>query len=390
MSIELRFLLLRWSCLLGLSMLSGLVIAQQQNPFDIKKRLNQGSQPSVPSIAESADSQQFLDSIKLIAILDSLRSDSLKRIQRDLLLAAQRKQDSLDRLDSIATVNKDSVLALMDEDSSAIPDLDTLSIDTIIEDPPDDINQDTVIPGDTISQAEDIDSFSLLDQLRGTLIKKDSLLSNSQVVLIFCIILMLFLSALLGLFRNTITKLYRGVSNDNYLRSLVRDYQNNSWVYWSFYIFFFLNLALFIFQLIQENVNFYESAPLLTGLLILIVFIFYFIKHLTLWFLGWVFPLEKETYMYSFMTMIVNSLLGLVLFPLNILLAFGPGSLFSILAWIGVSIIVFLYIFRQLKGLFISARFIVTNRFHFFLYLCTIEIAPLLILGKLLFDKIYF
>jgi hypothetical protein len=45
-------------------------------------------------------------------------------------------------------------------------------------------------------------------------------------------------------------------------------------------------------------------------------------------------------------------------------------------------LIILFYISRQLRGLFIAMPYIFSYKFHFLLYLCTIEIAPLAVLYK--------
>ena len=93
------------------------------------------------------------------------------------------------------------------------------------------------------------------------------------------------------------------------------------------------------------------------------------------------------TNLYSFVTLLINILLGIALSPVNLLIAFGPEPMVVYVVWLGVSIVVVQYLFRQLKGVFISGRLLHSYLFHFFLYLCTAEIAPLLILGKLVLGK---
>ncbi len=109
----------------------------------------------------------------------------------------------------------------------------------------------------------------------------------------------------------------------------------------------------------------------------------YGLKHLNLLIVGSSFPVEKEAHLYGFVTMLVNILLGLVLTPINLAVAFAPAFIVEIAAWLGLGAIIIFYFFRQLKGLFIAGRFLGRHKFHFFMYLCASEIAPLLIIGKL-------
>jgi hypothetical protein len=155
------------------------------------------------------------------------------------------------------------------------------------------------------------------------------------------------------------------------------------WLYWLFYAHFFINAGFFIF-LILNHFDWYTNNSILILLLcILFVAGAYLLKHLTLSTVAAAFPVEKEANLYGFVTLLVNILLGLALLPINLLVAFGPESVVNIVIWIGISLVILLYGFRQLKGLFISGRLVHSYLFHFFLYLCSAEIAPLLIVGKL-------
>jgi hypothetical protein len=153
-------------------------------------------------------------------------------------------------------------------------------------------------------------------------------------------------------------------------------------MYWFFYLLFALNLGFFLYMLVAFlNLPVDKNFLLLLGCIILVT-ILYAGKHMVLQIMSNTFPVEKEANLYSFVTMLVNNLLGLVLIPVNLLVAFAPEPFVGYAIWFGLGAIVLFYLFRMLKGLFISGRYIAQFQFHFFLYLCTAEIAPLLILSK--------
>ena len=208
-------------------------------------------------------------------------------------------------------------------------------------------------------------------------------LDNRNVLFGVTLLTLLFLASLLAVNRSLVKKAYRAIANDNYLRFLYREYKSMPWLYWLFYAHFFINAGFFIF-LILDYFDWYTEGSIVVLLLsILFVTSAYLLKHLTLSTVAVAFPVEKEASLYGFVTLLVNILLGLALLPINLLVAFGPESVVNIVIWIGISLVILLYGFRQLKGLFISGRLVHSYLFHFFLYLCSAEIAPLLIVGKL-------
>ncbi len=207
--------------------------------------------------------------------------------------------------------------------------------------------------------------------------------SKQNIRIIMTILSLLLLAVLLTINRSMINKCYRAIANDNYLRFLFREYNSMPWMYWMFYFLFLLNLGFFIYLLAGYfRVDLNNSLPNLL-LCVGVVVLVYVAKHLVLNLLGNTFPVEKETDLYSFVTMLVNSQLGLILVAVNLLVSFAPPQVVSVAIWLGIGSIILMYLFRMLKGLFISSRFITGNQFHFFLYLCSAEIAPLLILGKM-------
>ena len=70
--------------------------------------------------------------------------------------------------------------------------------------------------------------------------------------------------------------------------------------------------------------------------------------------------------------------------PANILIAYAPQTMTSSLVYAAIGLVGLVYLFRSLRGLFIANRFLLFHKFHFLLYICTVEIAPIIIFLKLL------
>jgi hypothetical protein len=111
------------------------------------------------------------------------------------------------------------------------------------------------------------------------------------------------------------------------------------------------------------------------------------IKHFFLYVLSTVFPLEKEIRLYNFIVMSAGILTGLVLTPLNIFMAYSPAPLSTTFMYLGIASFVIIFLLRAFRGLFVGATYLTTHPFHFLLYLCTAEIAPLAVLAKLVLLK---
>ncbi len=110
----------------------------------------------------------------------------------------------------------------------------------------------------------------------------------------------------------------------------------------------------------------------------------YFIKFTGLKLSGWLFNMEEAANSYIFIVFVVNKIIGVFLLPFLILLAFEKETGYTIammLSWCGIGILL-LY---RLVLIYTSVRNQVkVNPFHFFLYFCAFEIAPLLLIYKAL------
>lgn len=149
--------------------------------------------------------------------------------------------------------------------------------------------------------------------------------------------------------------------------------------------FFVITSALYIdflllnYQLIEAG-NFWQmffySALAITGI--------YLVKFLGLKLSGWIFGAQEATDSYSFVVFVVNKMIGIYLLPFLILLAFSKGDVYKIslaVSWCGIGV---LFLYRLILSYGAARNQIRFNSFHFFLYVCAFEIAPLLLIAKLL------
>ena len=196
--------------------------------------------------------------------------------------------------------------------------------------------------------------------------------------------LFLILTILFTLFRSIPGRVYRAFLNDNLLGQLHREQGPIVSVpYFLFYLFFFFNAGLFLFLTAWENgVTLYDrhwmSFLVLTGGLAAL----FAGKHLLLKILGAVLPIEKELRIYSFTIIIFSIAVGILLIPFNLLIAYGPENAVSGVITMALVTISLVYAFRFIRGVFIAGRFVAVHLFHFLLYICTVEIAPALIVAK--------
>ncbi|MEY4595041.1 MAG: hypothetical protein RIQ47_1451, partial [Bacteroidota bacterium] len=95
------------------------------------------------------------------------------------------------------------------------------------------------------------------------------------------------------------------------------------------------------------------------------------------------FDIDRELSTYLFNIFIINNLLGMVIFPFTIIMAFNPGVDGSWIFTVCLIVIGVLYLFRLFRGLQIGLNTPGVSLLYLFLYLCSLELAPLLVLFRI-------
>ena len=189
--------------------------------------------------------------------------------------------------------------------------------------------------------------------------------------------------------RSAIFNAYSAISSDAALRQIYKEPMGwGSVAYLALYVLFWLNLAIFIFLLLSHYGVSTKYGKLSTFMICLGgVGLIYMVRHSVLYIISKVFPIEKEVRTYNFIILTVGILLGLILMPLNVFIAYAPNSLTKLFIYATYATILLAYLVRSLRGLTVASPFLIDNKFHFLLYLCTVEFAPLLIIVKLVLLK---
>ncbi len=200
----------------------------------------------------------------------------------------------------------------------------------------------------------------------------------------------LMTSVLIGLaffitiFRNYLTKVYRSFFNHNILRLSHREQRSSvDFPYLFLYLLFFINLSIFIFLSATKFYPQYVAADASNLLQIGgVVAGTYALKHFVLNFLDYVFQIKPEMGLYNFTIMVFNNMLGIILVPLNFAIAFASPGLAKSLIFIGLLAILGVFLFKALRSFLLAMKLFSFHKFHFFIYLCAVEIAPVIVLIK--------
>jgi hypothetical protein len=149
---------------------------------------------------------------------------------------------------------------------------------------------------------------------------------------------------------------------------------------------FFVLVGGFYASLLLEYYKFHAHPNfwIQTLYCVAILALIYVGKFVILKFTGWVFNLSKATDTYIFIVFLVNKMLGILLLPFLVLIAFYSGQAQQVFVTLSLILIVVLFAYRFIFSFGPIRAEIKVNPFHFFLYLCAFEIAPLLLIYKVL------
>jgi hypothetical protein len=314
---------------------------QSPNPFDLKYRNARTSEESPKKNKEAA--------------ADSATKPSVKQpTKRDLKQGAQKSEEKdPNPFEAGATNNKANTKT---PDSSRTEDG----------------GKDSISPHKNESAVNIGDGPSELIKRAGG--------KRSSMLLLIVLAISLIATLVISYNRSVIQRTWRAILNDNYLNLIYREQKGGlSLQYLFLYFIFVVNAGLFIYL----SIGFFKNAhyPILWKC-IAFVGIIYVIRHSVLNYLSGVYPFKKELEQYGFTILIFNVFFGIILLPLNAFVAFSPPAVSKASMYIGLIFFGLLLIFRLLRGLFIGSRYLIGHRFHFFLYLCATEIAPIFLVIK--------
>jgi hypothetical protein len=144
---------------------------------------------------------------------------------------------------------------------------------------------------------------------------------------------------------------------------------------------FFSTASIFIFQGVRFILNIELSYPLLTFLAIFAgLFAFWFFKFSMIKFLGFVFKNQTPAYEYNLTSLIYLEVTGLLLLPLSLPAIFQNPQLFT---KIGLVIVLLGLLINLMRGFMVGLYNTKFSLFYLILYLCTLEILPLVVVVKI-------
>ena len=210
--------------------------------------------------------------------------------------------------------------------------------------------------------------------------------ANADIIFYILIFILLFL----GLIKTSFPKYFDSIFTLSF-QATFRQTQTREQMGQNFFPAFMLNILFVlcggVFITLYAGIKSWTQLPFWELFIYstVILLIIYIIKYLVIRFTGWVFNAKEAATEYRFVVFLINKLLGILMIPLLFLMAYADDKTKNI----GITIILCLAIFSLAVRYLVSVARIRKNlsitAFHFFIYLCAVEIMPLLVIYKVLF-----
>lgn len=150
-----------------------------------------------------------------------------------------------------------------------------------------------------------------------------------------------------------------------------------------FNVLFMFSGGLYIYLLLLynhwiDNLDFWQVLAYCTFSLGLI----YLIKFFTIKFTGWLTGIKEVTNNYVFIIFLFNKVIGILLLPFIVIIAFSSTALANSAVIISLLLIGILFLMRFVRSYALLQNLLKVSQFHFLMYVAGVEIIPVLIVYK--------
>jgi hypothetical protein len=315
------------------------------------------------------------DSMRIAAQRDSIQRDSIARLAQ--IQQAGQLTPSTGAVAPIAGAANSAVIPPIA--ATAIPEVPLLDSSA---------NPFDILRGaNAVTDSATLANQQLVDPLSAapSLLNKQTYSKNFLFwIFLLTLILMAFV---VSNTRSAVQNAYQALLSDNALRQIHRDHVGwGNFGQLALYGLFWLNMGIFVFLMYYRYVGQAPYGQFATFLLCVGgVSLAFSIKHAILFVIAHVFPIAKEVHLYNYIIITGGIFLSLILLPLNIFIAYSPDAFKELFIYGAFGIIGLVYFVRSLRSLSVASPYMMTDQFHFLLYLCAVEIAPLMILIKCIY-----
>ncbi len=204
---------------------------------------------------------------------------------------------------------------------------------------------------------------------------------------LFVVIVFVFITSF---YRRFVEELWRAFKNLNMAQQLFRQSDMVGGVSgFLLSVNFFIVTGLYLFLLITYyKIPFHLSDVILLPACILLVCITYFFRVFIYFILTQLFPLKNEIRFISFNDALLSDMVGIFLLPFVITIAFCSPFLKDWLIVTSLLLLAGMLLYRFIRGWQVGKNYLFFHLFHFIAYICTVEIAPVMIIIRIILNRV--
>ncbi len=208
---------------------------------------------------------------------------------------------------------------------------------------------------------------------------------NDQDILFYLLVSFIFIFGIIrSVYARYFSTLFRVFFNSSLRQSQLTDQLLQSKLPSLFFnLIFLIAGGLYVYFLLQRIGH--KSLAIdwvLLGASVAAFMIVYLVKFLTLKFVGWVTGYKQEADTYIFVVFLINKIIGIFLLPVIIVLSFSLPSVSNIFVMVSFILIGVMISLRFFRSYGLLQHKLNVSRFHFLVYIFSLEILPLLIMYK--------
>jgi hypothetical protein len=211
--------------------------------------------------------------------------------------------------------------------------------------------------------------------------------STSDWVTIFFLVVLTLISILQFNFNERFSKLFSLIYSDKYYTDFIKTRPLNFNIFHLIFFFVVLfnisMLLFFVFKTYKPSI--YHSELSFYLKINIAVFTFFALRYLAGRMIAGIFNLSEEQSYFTFLKMSNLCLISVLILPLLILSNYSSGFFhkflinFTVVASVGITLFRYFVVIKNEKLGF-------NNLFYLFLYLCALELSPLIVVYKLFVD----
>ncbi|MBS1530231.1 MAG: DUF4271 domain-containing protein [Bacteroidetes bacterium] len=310
----------------------------------------------------------------LLSVKTYAQQDSASLKQNDTALNGQRGQ-KLPFLDSVA-------VAMQMQQQEAQDSLSSLYIR-----PAPELRDDRLV--DTLLKQNLYSGTGYLDihtKTQSLLKEGSSRPSRDKWVLLLIIALLLYTAVLNRVMSKDVGSVWASFYNKRALNQMSKeDTLINSWAFVALFLLFALTFGLFLYQFSAYRHVYYTISgfPLFISLT-LVILVLFAVKFLVVKFLGFVFSIDKLVTEYLSVSYLTYFNIAFVFLPVGVCFSLLTDSLMPYVLWIAFGLVAAIFVWQYLRGSVEIISNILFHKFYLIVYLCALEICPVLILVKAL------